>query len=102
MCWAPDADQARKTMHRLWPNEEIPGEAVQLLPLPRHFEQLSQIVTEDMFSARCGPDPDPHHAALRQFADADFDEVYVAQVGGASEAFFEFFAEQVLPRAREN
>jgi hypothetical protein len=33
---------------------------------------------------------------------AGFDEVYVGQVGGAPEAFFEFFAEQVLPRAREN
>jgi G6PDH family F420-dependent oxidoreductase len=102
VCWAPDADQARKTMHRLWPNEEIPGEAAQLLPMPRDFEQLSQIVTEDMVSAPCGPDPDVHLAGLRQFADAGFDEVYVGQVGGAPEAFFEFFAEQVLPRAREN
>ena len=55
-----------------------------------------------MVSAPCGPDPDPHHAALRQFADAGFDEVYVAPVGGVPEAFFEFFAGQVLPRAREN
>jgi G6PDH family F420-dependent oxidoreductase len=102
VCWGPDAEQARKTMHRLWPNEEIPGEAAQLLPLPRDFEQLSELVTEDMVSAPCGPDPGEHLAGLRQFADAGFDEVYVSQVGGAPEAFFEFFAEQVLPRAREN
>ena len=102
VCWGPDAAQARKTMHRLWPNEEIPGEAAQLLPLPRDFEQLSELVTDDMMSAPCGPDPDVHIAGLRQFADAGFDEVYVGQVGGAPEPFFEFFAEQVLPRAREN
>jgi G6PDH family F420-dependent oxidoreductase len=102
VCWGPDAEQARKTMHRLWPNEEIPGEAAQLLPLPRDFEQLSQLVTDDMVSAPCGPDADVHLAGLRQFADAGFDEVYVGQVGGAPEAFFEFFAEQVLPRARDN
>jgi G6PDH family F420-dependent oxidoreductase len=101
VCWDPDPDRARKTMHRLWPNEEIPGEAAQLLPLPRNFEQLSELVTEDMVSAPCGPDPEAHLAGLRPFADAGFDEVYVSQVGGAPEAFFEFFAGQVLPRARE-
>ena len=56
-CWVPDAGQARTTMHRLWPNDSIPGESAQLLPPPRHFEQLAQLMTEDIFSARCGPDP---------------------------------------------
>jgi G6PDH family F420-dependent oxidoreductase len=102
VCWGPDIERARKTMHRLWPNEEIPGESAQLLPLPRDFEQLSGLVTEDMVSAPCGPDPQVHLAGLRQFADAGFDEVFVSQVGGATDAFFEFFAEKVLPRAREN
>jgi G6PDH family F420-dependent oxidoreductase len=102
VCWDPDAGQARKTMHRLWPNDELPGEAAQLLPLPRHFAQAAEIVTEEMISAPCGPDPDVHHAGLRRFAEAGFDEVYVSQVGGAPEAFFEFFADQVLPRARES
>jgi G6PDH family F420-dependent oxidoreductase len=102
VCWGPDADQARKTVHRLWPNEAIPGEAAQLLPLPRHFAQLSEMVTEDMISAPCGPDPAVHHAAIRRFAEVGCDEVYVGQIGGAPEAFFEFFAEHVLPRAQEN
>src|SRR5689334_7025390 len=26
VCWGRDAGQARKTMHRLWPNDAIPGE----------------------------------------------------------------------------
>lgn len=102
VCWGPDAGQARKTMHRLWPTDEVPGEAMQLLQLPRHFEQLAELVTEDMISAPYGPDPDVYHAALRQFADAGFDEVFVGQAGGAPEAFFEFFAGQVLPRARQS
>jgi G6PDH family F420-dependent oxidoreductase len=102
VCWGPDAGQARKTMHRLWPNDYIPGEAAQLLPLPRDFGQLSDLITEDMVSAPCGPDPDAHLTGLRQFTDAGADEVYVQQVGGAPEAFFEFYAEQVLPRAREH
>jgi G6PDH family F420-dependent oxidoreductase len=102
VCWGPDAAQARKTIHRLWPNEFIPGEAAQLLPLPRDFEQLAELVSEDMVSAPYGPDPRVHLAGLREFTDAGADEVYVQQVGGATEAFFEFYAEQVLPRAREN
>jgi G6PDH family F420-dependent oxidoreductase len=102
VCWDSDADRARKTMHRLWPTDMIPGEAMQLLPLPRHFAQLSELVTEEMISAPCGPDPAVHHAGLRQFANAGFDEVYVGQVGGAPEEFFEFYAEQVLPMARGN
>jgi hypothetical protein len=36
------------------------GESAQLLPLPRHFAQLSELVTEDMISAPCGPSPEEH------------------------------------------
>lgn len=42
-----------------------------------------------------------HHIALKRYSDAGFDEVYVQQVGGNHEGFFEFFASEVLPRARE-
>ena len=74
-CWAPDAGQARKTMHRIWPNDSIPGEAAQLLPLPRHFGQLAQLITEDMVSAPCGPDPEPYVRAIKAYEQAGFDEV---------------------------
>jgi G6PDH family F420-dependent oxidoreductase len=96
-CWAPDADQARKTMHRLWPNDSIPGESAQLLPLPRHFERLAQLVTEDMVSAR-GPDPGPYIEAIRAYQEADFDEVYLGPVGGRLEGAFDFLATKVLPQ----
>lgn len=100
VCWAEDAGEARKSMHRLWPNEELPGEAAQLLPLPRHFGQLAELVSEDMMSAPCGPDPDVHVRAVRAYPEAGFDEVYVGQVGGNHEGFFEFYAKHVLPRLR--
>jgi G6PDH family F420-dependent oxidoreductase len=100
-CWAPDAAEARQTMLRLWPSDFIPGEAAQLLPLPRHFAQVSELVTEDMVAAPCGPDPEPYLAAVREFEQAGFDEVYLQQVGGRLEDAFEFFATQVLPRAKQ-
>jgi G6PDH family F420-dependent oxidoreductase len=101
VCWGPDAGQARKTMHRLWATDEIPGEAMQLLPLPRHFGQLAELISEDMITAPCGPDPDVHVSGIRAYTDAGFDEVYIGQVGEDSEGFFEFYAGQVLPRLRE-
>jgi G6PDH family F420-dependent oxidoreductase len=99
VCWAPDAADARRTAHRLWPNDQIPGEAPQLLPLPRHFRQLSELVTEEMVGENvpCGPDPETHLEALRAFVDAGYDEVYVNQIGPDQEGFFNFYAEQVLP-----
>jgi hypothetical protein len=38
---------------------------------------------------------------VRAYTKAGFDEVYVGQVGGEAEGFFEFHATQVLPRLRE-
>jgi G6PDH family F420-dependent oxidoreductase len=101
-CWAPDAATARQTLLRLWPNDFVPGEAAQLLPLPRHFAQVSELVTGDMVEAPCGPDPEPYVDAVRAFAEAGFDEVYLQQVGGRLEGAFEFFAAEVLPRLRQD
>jgi G6PDH family F420-dependent oxidoreductase len=101
VCWGPDEAQARKTMHRLWPTDVIPGESAQLLPLPRHFGQLAELVSEDMISVPCGPDPATHVSGVREYVRAGFDEVYIGQVGGNAEGFFECYGQQVLPRLRE-
>ena len=101
VCWGQDAGQARKTMHRLWPNDEIPGEAAQLLALPRHFRQVCDLISEEMITAPCGPDLAAHIDAITAYTDAGFDEVYISQVGPEQEGFFEFYAEQVLPRLRD-
>ncbi|HEY1920617.1 MAG TPA: TIGR03557 family F420-dependent LLM class oxidoreductase [Streptosporangiaceae bacterium] len=101
VCWAPDEGQARKTMHRLWPTDVIPGESAQLLPQPRHFGQLAELVSQDMITAPCGPDLEVHLSGVREYLRAGFDEVYIGQVGGNHEGFFEFYAEHVLPRLRE-
>jgi G6PDH family F420-dependent oxidoreductase len=55
-------------------------------------------VTEDMVTAPCGPDTGVHVDAIREYLDAGFDEVYVQQVGGSADGFFEFYAGQVLPQ----
>ncbi|ETK31744.1 LLM class F420-dependent oxidoreductase [Microbispora sp. ATCC PTA-5024] len=103
VCWAGDAADARRTVHRLWPTDAIPGEAHQLLPLPRHFEQLSQLVTEETATASvpCGPDPRTHLEAIRQYVDAGYDEVYVSQIGPEQDGFFSFYSSEILPRLKD-
>ncbi|UBU11787.1 TIGR03557 family F420-dependent LLM class oxidoreductase [Nonomuraea gerenzanensis] len=101
-CYAADEAAARKTVHRLWPTQGIKGEAAQLLPLPRHFEQLAEMVSEDeaVAGSPVGPDPEVHAQAIKQYVDAGFDEVYVNQIGPEQDAFFDFYEREVLPRVR--
>lgn len=101
VCYGPDREECVRTVHRLWPNEQLPGELAQILPTPAHFEQASQLVTEDMVSSQvtCGDDPDQHVATLSAYADAGFDTVYVGQIGSDHQReFFDFYRTKVLPR----
>ncbi|MFD4630633.1 LLM class F420-dependent oxidoreductase [Streptomyces sp. NPDC058284] len=102
VCWGPDRDRSVKTAHRLWPTDHLPGELGQLLPTPKHFEQAAQLVTEDMIrsAVTCGDDVEEHVSAVRAFVEADFDEVYVAQMGPDQQGFFDFYGASVLPRLR--
>jgi G6PDH family F420-dependent oxidoreductase len=100
VCYGPDEAEARRTVHRIWPNEALPGELAQILPTPEHFEQATSLVTEEMIgeSVPCGPDLDRHIAALQEYADAGVDELYVQQIGSGHEEFFEAYAREVLPK----
>ncbi|GAA2171098.1 LLM class F420-dependent oxidoreductase [Actinomadura napierensis] len=101
-CWAADEAQARRTALRLWASDYLPGEANQLLPQPRQFRQLAQLVTEDMVAERvpCGPDPEVHARALRAYVDAGYEDVFVTQIGPDQDGFFDFYSREVLPRLR--
>ncbi|MET9009525.1 LLM class F420-dependent oxidoreductase [Streptomyces olivaceoviridis] len=100
VCYGPDRDECVRTVHRLWYNELLPGEMGQVLPSPRHFEQLQELVTEDMVREKsvCGDDVDEHVSALKAFADAGFDRVYVNQIGPDQRGFFDFYRTKVLPQ----
>jgi len=100
VCFGPDADECVKTVHRLWPNEGLGGELPQILPTPSHFEQATELVTEEMISESvpCGPDVDEIVAAFQAFADAGYDELYVQQVGPRQSEFFDVLKNEVLPR----
>jgi G6PDH family F420-dependent oxidoreductase len=100
VCYGPDEAEARRTVHRIWPNEALPGELAQILPTPEHFEQATSLVTEEMVgeSVPCGPDLERHIEMIRQHAEAGVDELYLQQVGGGHEEFFAAYARDVLPQ----
>ena len=91
---------ARQLVHRLWANEGLPGELAQILPTPEHFEQASELVTEEIATADvpCGSDVDEHLKAIRAYDDAGFDELYINQIGPDQDEFFGAYREYVLPR----
>jgi G6PDH family F420-dependent oxidoreductase len=99
VCWGANEAQARKTMDQLWPTDVIPGGFAR--SRSRHSGQVAELVSKDMISAPCGPDPSVHLAGIREYVRAGFDEVYIGQVGGDFEGFFEFYGQQILPRLRE-
>jgi coenzyme F420-dependent glucose-6-phosphate dehydrogenase len=103
VCWAEEEAEAVRTAHRTWRSSGIPGQASQELPLPVHFEQVSQLVTEQMTAETmiCGPDPDRHLEAIKRFVDAGYDHVAVHQVGPDQSGGIRFYRERVMPRLSE-
>jgi G6PDH family F420-dependent oxidoreductase len=93
VCWAADPETARKTVHRLWSSSALPGEAAQVLPSPKHFEQLSELVTEDQAveHTACGPDVADFVKSIKPYVEAGLDEIYISQIGPDQEGFFRFW-----------
>jgi coenzyme F420-dependent glucose-6-phosphate dehydrogenase len=99
ICWAQSEDEARRTAHEWWPNAAVSGSHFLELPLPSHFEEAAERIREEDVaeSVVCGPDPERHVAAIREYVDAGYDHVYVHQVGPDQEGFLDFFEREVLP-----
>jgi coenzyme F420-dependent glucose-6-phosphate dehydrogenase len=99
-CWARSEEEARRTALEWWPNTSIPGELGVELPLPRHFEQAAELVTEEQVGQAIphGPDPEPYVEAIREYEQAGFDHVYVHQIGPDQDGFLRFFEQEVLPK----
>jgi coenzyme F420-dependent glucose-6-phosphate dehydrogenase len=103
VCFASDEAEAKKTALRWWPTAGIAGELNAELALPSHFEAATRDVTEDDIaeSVVCGPDPERHVEAVREFIEAGYDHVYVHQVGPDQDGFFDFYGREVMPRLQE-
>jgi coenzyme F420-dependent glucose-6-phosphate dehydrogenase len=100
VCWASSEDEGKRIAHEWWPNAALPGQLGQELPLPAHFEQATSVLDPDDVaeSVICGPDADRHVAAINEYLDTGYDQVYVHQIGPDQDGFFDFYERSVLPR----
>lgn len=101
LCWAPTEKEGQRIAREIWPNSLVSSEASAELPLPRHFESVTEDMNEDMISSAggitCGPDAGKHLAAIRKYFDAGFDRVYVHQIGANQTEFIKFAQSELLP-----
>jgi G6PDH family F420-dependent oxidoreductase len=100
VCYADTEDQARKTAFEVWPNAGLEGPLSQELAIPEHYEAAVKLLSEDDVAETviCGPDPEPHLEAIREYEEAGYDHVYVHQVGRDQTSFLRFYAEEILPK----
>jgi G6PDH family F420-dependent oxidoreductase len=100
VAYADTEDEGVAHAHRLWANSGLPGELAQVLPSPKHFEQASQLVTEDSTreSVVAGKDPEAHLEQIRDYEKAGYDELYIANMGPHHQAMIEFYGREVMPR----
>lgn len=99
VAYAPTEEEGWEHAHRLWPNAGLPGELAQVLPTPEHFEQATELVTMDSTrdSVVAGRDVQAHLAQVQEYADAGYDELYVANMGPHHLEMIEFYGREVLP-----
>ena len=99
LCWAESEDEGKKLAKEIWPNAAIGGDLGYELPLPRHFEQASENVTEDDIGEKipCGPDPEGVVEQVREFEQAGFDHVYFHNIGHEQDGFFRFWERELQP-----
>jgi len=99
VAFAPSKEEGWEHAHRLWPNAGLPGELAQILPTPEHFEQATELVTMESTreSVVAGDDPDDHLKQIQEYADAGYDELYLANMGPHHQDMIEFYGKHVLP-----
>jgi coenzyme F420-dependent glucose-6-phosphate dehydrogenase len=100
VCYGRDEKKAVGTAREVWPNAALPSPLSQELALPSHFEKASQMVTPENIANEvpCGPDPEKHIKAIREYIDAGYDHICVHQIGPMQEEFMDFYAREVVPK----
>ena len=103
VCWAESEAAARATAFQWWPNAGLRGTLNQELPLPSHFEQAAEMVSEEDIAdvVACGPDPAVHLAKIQEYLDAGFDHIYIHQVGPDQHGFLKFYEETLQPELKK-
>ena len=98
LCWAEDAEDARRTVYEIWPTGAVPGQLSQDLPTWTHFEQAVELVTEAdaTKTTPCGPDIASELVeSVQKFIRAGYDHVYFHQIGPDQSGFLRFWESEL-------
>ena len=101
--YADTDDEGARIAYQKWPNAGVPGELSQVLPSPQALRAGRPSWSPRRWSKEafvCGNDPDAHLEMIDKYAEAGFDEVYVANTGPHYQGLFELYAKHVLPKHR--
>jgi coenzyme F420-dependent glucose-6-phosphate dehydrogenase len=100
VCFAETEEEGRKTATEIWPNSAMGGPLGQELAITSHYEAVAELVTDEQVGEAvvCGPDPERHLEAIREYDEAGFTHVFVHQIGPDQEGFLRFYTDRVLPR----
>jgi coenzyme F420-dependent glucose-6-phosphate dehydrogenase len=99
VCYAESEEKAKRTAFEVWPNGGMSGPLGQELAIPEHYEAAAQLLDEDQVAETvvCGPDPERHLEAIREYEEAGYTHVWVHQVGRDQASFLRFYADEILP-----
>ncbi|MCC7365350.1 MAG: TIGR03557 family F420-dependent LLM class oxidoreductase [Dehalococcoidia bacterium] len=100
VCYDENEKRARKMAREIWPISGLTGNANWEIKTVEHFDQLTQMVTEDAVaeSIACGSDPAKVTEKIDAYVEAGFDCVYMHQIGPEQETFINWAAREILPR----
>jgi G6PDH family F420-dependent oxidoreductase len=99
VAWAESVEAAQEIAFERWPTAGLRGELSQELATPSHFEQAVSVLRQEDVVKKfaCGPDPEAHVRAIRQYEALGYDELYVTQAGDDQLGFLRFYEREVLP-----
>lgn len=100
VCWAENETEARRTAFERWPTVALKGELSQVLPVPAHFEQATEMLKEEDVTSEvvCGAEPDKHLNKIQEYIKAGYTHVWVHQIGEDQEGFFRFYEQEILTK----
>jgi len=103
VCWAPDADRAKRIAHEQFRWSGLGWTVNSELPTPASFAAATKSATPEMTAEAiaCGPDIEALAESVRPYLDAGFTDVAIVQVGDElQEEFLETAAEPLLEALR--
>ena len=104
VCYGPDEQECRTVAREQWRWGVLGWKVMSELPNPTAFAAATRHVRQDDVAemVSCGPDLEPHVAAVQKYRDAGFTDIALVQVGGDHQAEFQqWAADELLPALRQ-